>query len=330
MHVLNQTEEGCNAFIGGISTNYNSNCIINPNSNRAVVEADEFDRSFLQLLPNHAIITSMDADHLDIYGDEGNLKGAFIDFMNLVGNDGILLVNSAVDLENVDMGSETAKIISYGINDDSSDWFGTNMVYQEERFYFDINSPGKNWEAVEFGLPGIHNADNSLGVFALCIELGISEAIIRDAFKSYSGVKRRFEFKIRSENLIYIDDYAHHPTEIAAFLGSVRRLFPNKKLTTVFQPHLFSRTRDFMTGFAEALALTDELILLDIYPAREVPIEGITSAALLEMVNLEKKSMSSKERIVRDLKSGSYEVILTLGAGDIDTCVESITKAFQP
>ncbi|MCG8574272.1 MAG: UDP-N-acetylmuramate--L-alanine ligase [Flavobacteriales bacterium] len=325
-HVLNHSNEGCNAFIGGISSNYNSNCIINSNSSRVVVEADEFDRSFLQLSPNHAIVTSMDADHLDIYGSGDHLKDSFRDFMRLADSDGKLIVNSSLDVSGFNLGRE---VITYGFDDESADWVGSNIRYDQGKFYFDVKKGDQHWQDVEFGLPGIHNAENALAVFALCTTLGLGEELIRETFQSYLGVKRRFDFKIRNEELVYIDDYAHHPTEITSFLSSVRKLYPNKKITTVFQPHLFSRTRDFMDGFAESLSMSDELFLLDIYPARELPIDGITSDVLLDKVTIANKQMSSKEQIVADLKLSGKEVIVTVGAGDIDTCVEPITKAYS-
>lgn len=326
MHLLNETEDGCNAFIGGISTNYNSNCIINTNSKKMVVEADEFDRSFMQLMPDHAIITSMDADHLDIYGDGSQMTEAFVDFAKLIRNGGSLFVNHPLGPVLADAGLDYT---TYAFEDKAADWVGTNISFQEGRFYFDVANGSQEWKEVEFGLPGTHNAENALAVFALCMSVGVSESTIRQAFRTYSGVKRRFEYKIRNDELVYIDDYAHHPTEIEAFLSSVRQLYPTKKITAIFQPHLFSRTRDFMEGFAQSLALADELFLLDIYPAREQPIEGVTSEVLLDKVAIERKSLTSLTTVVDDLKKGDHEVILTIGAGDIDTVVASITKTFQ-
>lgn len=325
-HVLNQTPEKCNAFIGGISVNYNSNCILNPNSKRVVVEADEFDRSFLQLDPNYAIITSMDADHLDIYGDGNHLKLSFNDFINKVERGGMVMVQADLDIHDFKFNHEL-KIRSYGFSS-KADWRGENIRYSDGRFLFDIYNNDKVFADVELGIPGKHNAENAVAVFGLTYELGVSEEVLRAALLSFKGVQRRFEYKIRREDFVLIDDYAHHPTEIEAFLSSVRKMYPAKKITAIFQPHLFSRTRDFMDDFAISLSLCDELFLLDIYPARELPMEGITSDVLLEKVSLKKKYKSSKSTIVDDLKSAPREVVVIIGAGDIDTCVKPITKAY--
>lgn len=325
-HVLNQTTEGVNAFIGGITSNYDSNCIINKESNRVVVEADEFDRSFLTLYPDNTIVTSMDADHLDIYGDGDHLTASFNEFINQTKSYGVILVNSKIDLTKFEL-ADNIRINTYGV-DGHTDWRLHALKYADGKFFFDIISRSDIYRNIEFGLPGQHNAENATAVFALCIESGVSEDEIREAFRTFKGVKRRFDFKLRRDDMVVIDDYAHHPTEIEAFLRSVRKLYPEKKITAVFQPHLYSRTRDFMAGFANTLALADELYLLPIYPARELPIEGITSAALFEEVNLYDKYLSSKETIVEDLKKGQHEVICIIGAGDIDTIVEPITQAY--
>jgi len=326
-HVLNCTADKVNAFIGGIASNYDSNCIINPGSQRVVVEADEFDRSFLELKPNYSIITSMDADHLDIYGDGEHLQTSFNDFINLSKAYGVLMINSNIDLSNFDI-STSLRINTYGI-DDNPDWRLHALRYTDGKFFFDIISHSKIFRNIEFGLPGQHNAENATAVFALCFELGIDEEDIRAAFKTFKGVKRRFDFKVRTEDMVVIDDYAHHPTEIDAFLRSVKKLYPKKKITAVFQPHLFSRTKDFMDEFATSLAIADELYLLPIYPAREKPIEGITSEALLEEVNMYEKQMSSLSEIVNDLSQSEHEVICIIGAGDIDTTVEPITNHYS-
>lgn len=326
-HVLSHTPEKCNAFVGGISSNFHSNTLIDPASDRVVVEADEFDRSFLQLDPNYAIVTNMDADHLDIYGDGSHLRQSFNDFMNRVRPDGLLVINSDLDISDFRFESP-AKRITYGIRN-KADWNAINLRYDNGHFYFDIEGPVKKYPAVELGIPGTHNCENALAVFALCTELGADEDTLRKALASFKGVQRRFDFKIRRDDLVYIDDYAHHPTEIRAFLSSVRQLYPNKKITAVFQPHLFSRTRDFMDGFADSLALCDELFLLDIYPARELPMDGITSQVLLDKIKLTNKYMSTKSGLVEDLKKAPREVILTIGAGDIDTCVKPITEAYS-
>ena len=325
-HVLYTTKESCNAFIGGITSNYNSNCLISEGSDRVVVEADEFDRSFLQLAPKHSIITSMDADHLDIYGGSTALEDSFIEFAEKTDDIGLLMLQANLDFSKY---SGQAQKLTYGFNHNSADWKGSKLRYINGKTYFNIASKRQLFKDVEFGLPGQHNAENALAVFALLFELGISELHLRNAFKSYLGVKRRFEFHLKENDLIIIDDYAHHPAEITSFLGSVKALYPTKQITCVFQPHLFSRTQDFMEDFAISLGLADKLYLLDIYPARELPIEGITSEVLLSKVDLESKYLSSKSTIVDDLSIGVHEVIVIVGAGDIDTCIKPITAHFK-
>lgn len=326
-HVLFQTKEKCNAFIGGITSNYQSNCILDADAKRVVVEADEFDRSFLQLMPNYAIITTMDSDHLDIYGDGDHLMQSFNDFVCLLNSEGYLLLQADLDVSQFRF-PEGLKRNTYGFTE-SADWKGENFRYKDGRFYFDIRTASAQFKDVEFGLPGKHNAENALAVFALAMHVGVSETEIRAGLKSFMGVKRRFDFHIRTEDLVVIDDYAHHPTEINAFLSSIREIYPDKKITTVFQPHLFSRTRDFMDEFARALELTDELFLLPIYPAREEPMEGITSEVLWEKIQLDKKYLSTKLDIVNDLQNSDKSVIVIVGAGDIDTCVEPIATSFK-
>ncbi len=324
-HVLYQTKTSCNAFIGGITSNYNSNCLINEKSNRVVVEADEFDRSFLQLSPNYTIITTMDADHLDIYGDAQSLKQSFIEFAEKTNPKGLIMINANLDFTGY---KGKTKVMTYGFHHNAN-WRGENLRYIDGHLYFDIINQSKTYKNVQFGLPGKHNAENALAVFALLLEVGINENDIRQSFKTYKGVKRRFEYHIRRDDLIIIDDYAHHPKEITAFLKSVKEIYPNKKITTVFQPHLFSRTKDFMDEFATALALSDQLFLLDIYPARELPIEGITSKVLLDKINLKDKALSSKQNIVKDLHQSKHNIIVIVGAGDIDTTINPIVKSYE-
>ena len=324
-HVLYETKQSCNAFIGGITTNYNSNCVINEKSNNVVVEADEFDRSFLQLSPNYTIITTMDADHLDIYGDADTLKNSFIEFANQTHQNGLLMINANLDFSDY---KGDAKWLTYGFNE-SAHWKGQNLRYNNGQLFFDIVNGDNQYKNIQFGLPGKHNAENALAVFGLLIETGVSEQNIRESFKTYKGVKRRFEYHIRKNDLIIIDDYAHHPQEITAFLGSVKEIYPSKKITAIFQPHLFSRTQDFMSEFATALALADRLYLLDIYPARELPIKGVTSQVLLDIIKMEDKQMSSKASIMTDLHQKQHDIIVILGAGDIDTCINPIVESYE-
>ncbi|MFD1551893.1 UDP-N-acetylmuramate--L-alanine ligase [Putridiphycobacter roseus] len=326
-HVLYETEASCNAFIGGITTNYNSNFLVSPSAKRVVVEADEFDRSFLELSPNYSIITSMDADHLDIYGDASALEKSFIDFANLNNEKGIIMVQDSLDFKAYTGG---AKILTYGLDAYEADWFARNIRYENGRTYFDIHTKNTRFISIEFGLPGRHNVENALAVFALLYEYGVAESTLRNSFKTYLGVKRRFEFHLQTEKMIIIDDYAHHPSEITAFLNSVRSIYEYKNITCVFQPHLFSRTQDFMDEFAVALSLADKVYLLDIYPAREMPIPGVTSEVLLEKIKGRYKYYSSKATIVEDLKKSKQELIVIVGAGDIDSCIEPIVAAYTP
>lgn len=323
-NVLSQTKKGCNAFIGGIATNFNSNCVLNENSKRVVLEADEFDRSFLQLKPNYSIVTSVDADHLDIYGDGSAIEASFKDYLDLTNKEGFAVVH-ADTLEVTKNAS--VKLILYGSN--KGEFQLINYRFKQGKIFFDVKLPTDVWEDVEFGIPGRHNAENALAVLALCYQLGINETIIRDGLASFKGVKRRFEYHVRTEDKIYIDDYAHHPTEIEALLKAVRELYPTKKLSICFQPHLFSRTRDFMDGFASALSIADEVVLLDIYPARELPMQGVTSEVLFEMISAPKKTLVDKAKLADWVKLNQPELFLTIGAGDIDTCVESVKNAME-
>jgi len=324
-HVLYETEQSCNAFIGGITTNYQSNCLINESSQKVVVEADEFDRSFLELSPDYTIITSMDADHLDIYGEADELEKSFVEFIEKTSPFGIVLAQANLNLKTY-IGK--TQLLTYGFVS-SANWKGQNLRYLDGQLFFDINNKGEIYKDVQFGLPGKHNAENALAVFGLLIEIGIGEDEIRNSFKTFLGVKRRFEYHVRRDDLVIIDDYAHHPQELTAFLSSVKQIYPTKKITTIFQPHLFSRTNDFMNEFAAALKLTDKLYLLDIYPARELPMEGVTSQILLDKIEINDKQMSTKTTIVADLKKSEHEIIVIVGAGDIDTCIKPIVKSYE-
>ncbi len=325
-HVLYSTNESCNAFIGGITTNYNSNYLIAEESNRVVVEADEFDRSFMELSPDYTIITSTDADHLDIYGAANELEKSFIEFAERTSAKGILMVQSDLNFENY---QGTAKKITYGFDVEKADWKGFNLTYKKGDTFFDIEGKEKGFKAVKFGLPGKHNAENALAVFALLYEIGISEEQIRNTFESYLGVKRRFEYHLKKDNIVVIEDYAHHPSEITAFLKSVKQIYPDKIITAIFQPHLFSRTKDFMDDFAQSLTYTNRLYLLEIYPARELPIEGITSQVLFNKIELTHKEMSSKKSIIADLKKVKHDIIVVLGAGDIANIVQPIVNEYE-
>ncbi len=319
-HVLHQSSRPCDAFLGGIATNFNSNLLIGNESEFTVVEADEFDRSFLQLKTFASIVTSTDADHLDIYGDSNHFIEGFQQYTRLIDSEGCLVKREGLDIHS------TAKTITYALNSSSADYSVSNLRMHAGRFYMDVRTPKAIWSEVELGIPGIHNAENALACIALLEFLSVSEIEIRNGLSSFLGVKRRFEYHIRKEKLIYIDDYAHHPTEINALVSSIRLLYPDMKITGIFQPHLFSRTRDFFDGFAEELSKLDSVILMPIYFARELPIKGVTSEALLEAISLNSKKLLFPEEIIESFDNYFEGVVLTIGAGDIDRIVEPLKK----
>jgi UDP-N-acetylmuramate--alanine ligase len=319
-HLLHETV-GCNAFLGGISSNYNTNYLSSTNSPFTVIEADEFDRSFLQLSPYASIITATDADHLDIYGTPENFQKGFEDYAMKIQENGFLILRKGIELQS------KAKTFSYAIEEDA-DYKGYNLRYVNGVFMFDIQTPSSTHQDVVLGLPGKHNAENALACFAMCDLLKFDLTKIIEALATFKGVKRRFEYHIKTQNIIYIDDYAHHPTELNALIDSVQLLYPGKTKIGVFQPHLFTRTRDFIDGFAEQLSRLDEVILLPIYPARELPITGITSELVLSKMINNNKRVLTKEETVQYLKTIHEGVVLTIGAGDIDRLVPEIKMNF--
>jgi len=320
-HILESSDFGCNAFLGGISTNYSSNSIINNSAKVTVVEADEYDRSFLKLFPNISIITSIDADHLDVYNNTQELKNTFREFVSLLPEDGILISLYGIDIN-------FKNKLTYGENI-NADLKIKNINVINGKYYFDINYKEKELKNLCLGLAGKHNVYNAAAAILTAIELKINDNDIREALLSFKGIKRRFEYQFQKEDLIYIDDYAHHPKEIDAFLNSVNDLYPNKKITGVFQPHLYSRTQDFMDDFAKTLSKLDEVILLDIYPAREKPILGVTSDALLNKIKCSNKKLLSRQELIYDLKERYLEVLLTMGAGNIDQLVAPIKSVLE-
>jgi len=317
-HLLKSSSKDCNAFLGGIASNYNTNLLTSTSSNLMVVEADEFDRSFLTLSPDIAIVTSVDADHLDIYGSADEMLNSFQDFTERITEDGTLIYRWGLPFSNT-----KRKNFTYSINE-KSDYYTSNLTIENGKYKFSAHSPSGSIENLTFGMPGLHNVENAIAAFAAVDQLGLSEAEIRNGFATYKGVKRRFEVHINTDELVYIDDYAHHPTEISACVNSVRELFPGRKVKGIFQPHLFSRTKDHMNEFAQTLSTLDEVTLLDIYPAREEPIDGITSSALLEKITAQKKNLETKSAALDSITRGSVDVLLTMGAGDIDQLVSPI------
>lgn len=321
-HILFQSELGCNAFLGGIAVNFNSNLVLHPESPYTVMEADEFDRSFLKLSPFASIITSTDPDHLDIYGDADYFKEGFREYAKLIDSKGCLVQKEGLNLES------NAPVRTYSIESKTSDYEGYNLKYEGGKFLFDVRTPKGNWSGLELGIPGIHNAENAVACIALLDFIGLDELTIRRGLKSFRGVKRRFEYHIKRDDLVYIDDYAHHPTEINALIKSVRLLYPDMKITGVFQPHLFSRTRDFFDGFARELSQLDEVVLMPVYPAREEPIPGVDSDTLLSKITQNNKYLFGPDEVLNYLRN-KKGIILTIGAGDIDRIVEPLKQILQ-
>ncbi|MDO1501506.1 UDP-N-acetylmuramate--L-alanine ligase [Winogradskyella maritima] len=316
-HLLNEVDTNVTAFLGGVSENYNSNLILN-GTDVTVVEADEFDRSFLTLSPDYACITSMDADHLDIYGEASELEKSFRDFASKLKSNGKLFVRKGLPIEG----------ITYGIEDDS-DYTAQNIRIKNGSYVFDVKTPTTTLNNFKFDLPGRHNLSNALIALAMSVEYGIPQPQLAKALASYKGVKRRFTYQIKSDDLVFIDDYAHHPEEINAVHQAVREMYPNEKVLVIFQPHLFSRTRDFADDFAKALSNFDEVALLDIYPARELPIEDVTSEWLLEKIQNDNKKLISKSEIFQTVKNSSKRIIMTLGAGDIGVEAQKLKQELQ-
>jgi UDP-N-acetylmuramate--alanine ligase len=315
-HILKVGGVDCTAFLGGIAQNFESNFVAGE-SNWVVIEADEYDRSFLQLTPDYAVILSMDADHLDIYGSEDYMHEGFTQFAEKLKPEGSVFLRSGLELK-----QNNVRIDSFGV--EGGTYRSKNLRVENGYFVFDFESPIENIENIVFTLPGRHNVENATAAISVAQQLGIKGEAIIKALASFKGIKRRFEIIYRDEYITYIDDYAHHPTELSAAIEAARTLFPERKITGIFQPHLYSRTRDFVDGFAEALDRLDEIILLDIYPARELPIEGITSKVIFDKMKNPNKKMVAKSIVLDHLKAIEYEVLLTLGAGDIDTLVEPI------
>ncbi|NNF21717.1 MAG: UDP-N-acetylmuramate--L-alanine ligase, partial [Saprospiraceae bacterium] len=303
---------GLTAFLGGISENYKTNLIVK-GSEVTVVEADEFDRSFLTLSPDFACITSMDADHLDVYGEASELVKSFVDFSNKIKPNGKLFVKNGLPLSG----------ITYGIEDDS-DYSIQNIRIENGVYVFDVVTPKTLINNIQFNLPGRHNLSNALVALAMAVEYGCPSKQLAKALASFKGVKRRFSYQIKDESLIFIDDYAHHPKEIDAVYEATREMYPEKKVLAVFQPHLFSRTRDFADEFAKSLSQFDEILLLDIYPAREAPIKGITSNWLLSKISNPNKKLVLKKDISSEIQQSNAHVVLTMGAGDIGEEVNKI------
>ncbi len=320
-HILTDCGEGCTAFLGGISKNYGTNMLVSHNET-VVAEADEFDRSFLQLFPEVAVITAMDADHLDIYGTIEAYQQAFRDFAAQVS--GTMIIKKGLPVSTADT---KAKIYTYSYDDAGADFHAQNARPDNLGYFiYDLVTPMGTVKDIKVGIPGWVNAENSIAAAAICLVYGIEPEKVKAAIGNYQGVKRRLDLHLNTEKLSYIDDYAHHPQELASAISSMRDIFPGRKLTAVFQPHLFTRTRDFADGFAQSLSMVDKLILLDIYPAREEPIPGVTSEIIFDKVTAPEKVLIRKEELMEYLGKEDLDVLITFGAGNVDRYIGPITE----
>lgn len=323
-HIFTSCGEGCSAFLGGISKNYNSNLLMS-HSPAVVVEADEFDRSFHQLTPEISVITAMDADHLDIYGDLKHVQESFRKFASLTTGTVIAKIGLPIS------GNDTkAHLLSYSYDDTSADFHAGNIRVDECGYFnFDLFHPGGVVRDCRVGVPGWVNVENAVAASAIALCYGIETEAIKAALATFQGVKRRFDIHVNRPGLAYIDDYAHHPNEISTAISSMRDIFPSRKLTAIFQPHLYTRTRDFADEFARALSQVDKLILLDIYPAREEPIPGVSSEIIFEKVTAPQKVLLKKEELMDYLAKEEIDILITFGAGNIDRYIPLITSMLE-
>ena len=320
-HILHDSGMDCTAFLGGVSTNYNSNLIFGTEKSVVVVEADEFDRSFLTLNPDVAVITSVDADHLDIYQNKERLISAFSDFTNKIKSGGTLFLEENIDTSIVNR--DDISVLKYGLSI-SSDCKGTYISPDKNTMKFQVECNGNTFDDLRLNMGGVYNVLNAVASVSVANLLEIDSSKIVDGINTFMGIRRRFETHISSDKLVFIDDYAHHPKEVTESINAVKQMYPEREITVVFQPHLHSRTKDFMNEFANSLSLADELILLDIYGAREEEIEGVSSQILLNKCTSTKKELSALDSIVEKIADKEIDVLLTLGAGDISTIIEPL------
>lgn len=325
-HILYHNGVNCTAFLGGISKNFHSNLVVGQQDQDhqvMVVEADEYDRSFLQLNPDFAIITSLDPDHLDIYGSREAMVASYHQFASQVKKSDQLVVKQGLEKE-----LNMPRIVTYSVMP-GADYSATNIHIIDGAYHFDIVAGSRTIKDIKLVWPGRHNVENAVGAYAVCHTFGITDEQFKNALETFEGVVRRFDYRLRTPQIVLIDDYAHHPAEIRAAIGSVKELYPGRKILTIFQPHLYSRTRDFADEFAESLSLVDELILLDIYPARELPIPGVSSEMILDKVTAGDKRLCSREQLTDRVLQSDARVVLMLGAGDIDQLVEPLQLALE-
>lgn len=344
-HILSHTDAGCSAFLGGVSKNFNSNVLVNNDSEYVVVEADEYDRSFLQLTPYCAVITATDADHLDIYGTRENMVEAFRQFASQIHPDGTLVLKQGLTLnphsdhdDHSDHHDHTgphsiegvaAQTVSYTAHGIEADYYPWNVRNYNGNIFFDLRTPKGVYYDIELPNASLYNIENAVAAAAIVTTLGVNEHQLRYGLKTYAGVQRRFDYRIKRKDLIMIDDYAHHPQEIAACIESIRYLYPGKRVVGIFQPHLYSRTRDFADQFAQVLSTLDELIMLPIYPAREKPILGVTSSMILRKIDSLSKYLCTPDQAIELVPALCPDVVVTMGAGDIDRLVPRLEEALS-
>jgi UDP-N-acetylmuramate--alanine ligase len=326
-YLLKQSHVDCNAFLGGILKNTGSNLMLSDRSDLTVAEADEYDRSFHQLTPYMAVITSADPDHLDIYGTPEAYRKSFEHFTSLIRPQGALIMKYGTQI--TPQLQDGVRLYTYSATDSQADFQAQNIRIANGEIFFDFVGPDVVISNIQLGVPVRTNVENGMAAITLAWLNGVTADEIRSAMKSFAGVERRFDFRLKQDHIVYIDDYAHHPEELKNCILSVKELYAGRKVTGIFQPHLYSRTRDFSDGFAQSLSLLDELILLDIYPAREEPIPGITSQVIFDRVTIANKTLCTKEQLLEIIANGNYEVVLTLGAGDIDRLVETVSNQLR-
>ncbi len=324
-HIYTNSKFGCTAFLGGISNNYNTNYLHSGKSPYVVLEADEFDRSFLHLTPYVSVISSIDADHLDIYGNEEELKKTFNEFARLTRPGGTLILKKGIDRI---LPPENTVRFFYSLQDET-DFYASNIHLVNGLYHFDLNSPFGKIDNLELGIPGLLNVENAVAASALALIGGVTVEELKTGLASFMGIRRRFEYVIRSDNFVFIDDYAHHPEEIRATVNSVKALYPKKSISAIFQPHLYSRTKDFASEFARALDLLDKVYLLDIYPARELPVKGVTSELIKKYMKNRSVVLCDKESLFNLIINDKPDVLLTMGAGDIDQIVPELDKKIR-
>jgi len=322
-HLLNASHVGCNAFLGGVSKNFDTNLLLSDKTNLVVIEADEYDRSFHQLKPFMAVITAADADHLDIYGTKEAFRDSFEHFTSLIREGGCLIMRKGISV--TPKLKEAVKLFTYSASE-GGDFHAENIRVEKGEIIFDFVTPTAIIFNLKLGVPVLINVENAVAAMALAWLNDVTDEELRAGIASFKGIRRRFDFHVKSDKISYLDDYAHHPTELTQSIKSIKALFPDKKVCGIFQPHLYTRTRDFAPEFSEALSMLDELILLDIYPARELPIEGVTSQLVFDKVTIKDKTLCTKEELMAELPKHNFDVLVTLGAGDIDKFIPEITK----